>query len=182
MPVPRRSPVKPRRRSPGSGFLEPSSGSRPARYRLFGLYRSDFLGNYGETAERVRAEGRGNCDVCRIAPAGDQHAADARDVVARIKSVPLAADIGFEPGCEIHRRVRDRHADIAQIARAVLCRDIHAAAKSDREVCEIPADAGTIAVSFPRRPAGARMLVAEGNMLVHVVADGLDTGPASRGF
>src|SRR6201993_2699650 len=178
MPVPRRSPVKPRRRSPGSGFLAPSSGSRPARYRLFGLYRSDFLGNYGETAERVRAEGRGNCDVCRIAPAGDQHAADAWDVVARIKSVPLAADIGFEPGCEIHRRVRDRHADIAQIARAVSRRDVHAATEGDGEVGIVPADAGAIAVSFPGRPGGARVLIAEGNVLVNVIADGLDPAPA----
>jgi hypothetical protein len=35
-----------------------------------------------------------------IATAGDQHPADARDVVARVEDVPLATEIGFEPGCE----------------------------------------------------------------------------------
>src|SRR5260370_24890026 len=98
MPVPRRSPVKPRRRSPGSGCSGPFSDSRPAKYRLLEPYRSDFLGDYGETAERVRTERRADLDICRIAPARDQNPTDARDVVACIKGVPAAFEIGFEPG------------------------------------------------------------------------------------
>ena len=36
--------------------------------------------------------------------------ADGRSI--SVGSEPLGTDIGFEPGCEIHRRVRGRHADI----------------------------------------------------------------------
>ena len=59
-------------------------------------YRRDFLGPYPEAGERVRTKSRGDGDVSCIAPTSDQHPADARDVVARIKSVPLATDIGLE--------------------------------------------------------------------------------------
>ena len=70
------------------------------------------------------------------------------------KGVPLAREIGFEPGCEIHRR--------------------------DREVRIIPANAGAIAEGFPGRPAGAGVFVAEGDVPVYVVADGRDAAPAER--
>jgi len=60
--------------------------------------RCDFFGPYREAAERVRTESGADRDVSRVATAGDQHPADARDVVARVKGVPLAAEIGFEPG------------------------------------------------------------------------------------
>src|SRR5271155_4002523 len=180
MPAPRRSPVNPPKRNTGSGCSGSFSGSKQARYRLFGSYRSNFLRHYCETAERVRTKCRADCDVGRIATAGDQHPPDARDVVARIKGVPLATDIGFEPGCEIHRRIRDWYADIAQIARAVSRRDVHAATEGHGEGRIVPADAGAIAISFPRRPGGARVFVAEGNVLVNVIANGLDAGPAER--
>jgi hypothetical protein len=123
---------------------------------------SDFLGPYRKAGERVRAKGRADRDVRGIAAAGDQHPADARSIIASIKGVPLATDMGFEPGGEIHRRVRDRYADIAQIAGAVSRRDVHAATESDGEVGVIPADASAIAESFPSRPACARVFVAKG--------------------
>src|SRR5438270_2667155 len=144
MPVPRRSPVNPRKRNTGSGCSGLFSGSKPARYRLFGSYRCNFLRHYRKAAERVRTKCRADCDIGRIATAGNQHPPDARDVVARIKSVPLATYIGFEPGCEIHRRVRDWYADIAQITRAVPRRDAHTATERDREVSKVPADASAI--------------------------------------
>jgi hypothetical protein len=58
-----------------------------------------------EAADRVRSEGCGDGDIRGIATAGHQNTADARDIVARIKDIPLAAEIGFEPGCKIHRRI-----------------------------------------------------------------------------
>ena len=79
-----------------TGCSGPSSDSRPALHRLFGPYRGDFLGDYGETAEHIRTECRADRDLCRIAPAGDQHSADARDVVPCIKGMPRTAEIGFE--------------------------------------------------------------------------------------
>src|SRR5208283_5739439 len=111
--------------------------------------------------ERVRTKGRADRDIRCITAAGNQHPADARDVVARVKGVPLAADIGFEPGREIHRRVRERHPDIAEITGAISRRYIHAATEGDGKVREIPADPGAVAESFPRRSTGARMLIAE---------------------
>jgi len=146
------------------------------------LSSSDFLSPYHEAAERVRTEGRADCDVRSIATASDQYSADAWDVVAGVKGVPVAADVGFEPGCEIHRCVRDRHADIAQITGAVSRRDVHAATEGDGEVGIVPADAGAIAVSFPGRPSGTRVFIAEGNVLVNIIADGLDPPPAERSF
>jgi hypothetical protein len=50
----------------------------------------------------------------------------------------------------------------------------------DREVRIIPADAGAIAEGFPCRPAGACVFVAEGDVLVNVVADGLDAAAAEQ--
>ena len=44
----------------------------------------------------------------------------------------------------------------------------------------VPAHAGTIAVSFPGGPACPRVLIAEGNVLVNEVADGLNPSPAER--
>src|SRR5271166_6530523 len=63
---------------------------------------SDFLCHHRKAAEGVGTKGRGNRDVRRIAAAGDQDPPDARNVVTRVKGVPLAAEIGFEPGGEIH--------------------------------------------------------------------------------
>jgi KUP system potassium uptake protein len=61
----------------------------------------------------VRAEGRDHRNVRRVAASGDQDAANPARVVAGIKGVPAAADIGFHPGIEIHRRGVWRHANIA---------------------------------------------------------------------
>src|SRR5205823_5156507 len=120
---------------------------------------SNLLGHYLKAAERVRAKGRADRDIRRVATAGDQHPPDAREVVACVKRVPPAAEIGFEPGGEIHCRVGDGHPDVPQIAGAVPRRDVHAAAERDREVSVVPADASAIAVSFPRRPGGAGVFI-----------------------
>src|SRR5260370_14562771 len=149
MPVPRRSPVNPRARNTGSRCSGSFRSSKPAKHRLSGPYCRDLLGHNGKAAERVWTKGRADRDIGRVPPAGDQHPPDARDVVARIKSVPLATDIGFEPGCEIHRCVRDWYADIAQIAGAVSRRDVHAATERHYEVRIFAADARAIAVNFP---------------------------------
>jgi hypothetical protein len=61
------------------------------------FYRCDFFGQYRKAVERIRTETGADRDISRVATAGDQHSANARDVVARIKGVPLAAEIGFEP-------------------------------------------------------------------------------------
>ena len=56
--------------------------------------------------ERIRAERGSDGDIGRVAATRHQHAADARNVVARIEGVPAIAQIDLEPGGEIHRPVR----------------------------------------------------------------------------
>jgi hypothetical protein len=148
-------PLQQRARSRDSA--EPVRGS---------FYRCDFFGPCREAAERVPTKARADRDVRRVATPGDQHPADAWDVVAHVKGVPFAAEISFEPGCKIHRRIPSLHADIAEITGAVTRWDVHATTQRDREVRIIPANAGVIAEGFPSRRAGAGVFVAEGDVLV----------------
>ena len=74
-----------------------------SRHRTRGSGRSDLVGDHLEARERARAERGHNRDVGGIAPACHQDAADTRLVVAGIERVPAAAEIGFEPGTEVHR-------------------------------------------------------------------------------
>jgi hypothetical protein len=53
-----------------------------------------------EALQRVGPEGAGQRHVAGIAPARDQHAADARRVVARVEGVPAVAQVGFEPAAK----------------------------------------------------------------------------------
>src|SRR5208337_1815294 len=87
-----------------------------------------------ETDQRIRPEGVSDRHVGCVAALTDQHAADSRDVVARIKGVPPPAKIGLEPAREIHRAIRRRHADVAKVPGAIACRNVHAAAECDGKV------------------------------------------------
>src|SRR5579864_9740621 len=91
----------------------------------------DLVGPDLETDQRVRAEGVGDRHVGGVAALSDQHAADSRNIVARIERVPPPAQIGFEPAGEIHRAVRRRNADVAEIPGAVARRNVHTAAEGD---------------------------------------------------
>src|ERR1700724_321960 len=107
------------------------------------------------------------------APAGDHDAADAGRIVARVESEPASIEKGFEPGIIVHRgRVR-RHANVAQKSIRVTRRNIHAAAKSDREMGEIPADADALLIGFKSGAGRAGVVVAEGQMIANEIADPL---------
>src|ERR1022692_3813836 len=73
------------------------------------------VGPHREARQRVRAEGIADGDVRRIAAPGDEHPADARHVVARVKRVPMAGEKALNPGGKTHGAVGRRHADIAEI-------------------------------------------------------------------
>ena len=66
--------------------------------RQASFYRCNFFGQYRQAVDRIRTESLAVRDISRVATAGDQHPADARGVVARVKGVPLATEIGFETG------------------------------------------------------------------------------------
>jgi hypothetical protein len=50
-----------------------------------------------------------------------------------------AIEKDLEPGAEIHRVDIDRDAHVAQIARAIACGDVHAAANRDGEMSKFAA-------------------------------------------
>ena len=97
----------------------------------------------------------GQRHVRRVAAGGDQDAADARRVVARVEDMPPAAEIDLHPGGEIHARPRFGLADLADVAGAVARRDVERPAEGDGEMGEVAADAALLAIGFrggARRP------------------------------
>ena len=94
-----------------------------------------------EGVEGVGAKGGDHGDVGGVAAARDQDATDAGRVVARVEGVPLAAEIGFEPGCEVAGCIGWWHASVAEVAGAIASRDVEGAAEGDGQVGVIAAHA-----------------------------------------
>src|SRR5208337_2186435 len=96
-----------RLRSTRSLCVPGSDGERRRSNRLFARLRAaragerlvsaDLVRPDLETEQRIRPEGVSDRHVGCVAALTDQHAADSRDVVARIKGVPPPAKIGLEP-------------------------------------------------------------------------------------
>ena len=84
----------------------------------------NFVGHDLEPGEGRRPIAGGERHIGGVATAADQYAAYALAIVARVESVPMPAEIGFEPGAEIHRRVGRRYADVAEVAGAVSGRNV----------------------------------------------------------
>src|SRR5262245_61125280 len=100
-------------------------------------------------------------------------------VVAGIECVPAAAEISLEPGGKIHRRGIARYADVAEITGAIARRDIHAAAQRHCKMGEVAADATALGMALGGGAIAARMVIAEFEMVVHVIADRLHLLPAA---
>ena len=115
-----------------------------------------------------------------IATVRDENTPDPRSVVARVEGMPPAAEIDFDPRRKIHRRVRRRKADVGDVAGAIARRDVQAAAESDRQMCVVAANAAALSECFGRGSGGARVLVAESNVVVYEIADGLYPLPTER--
>ena len=88
---------------------------------------------HDEVLQRVRTERRRNRDIRAASRPRAISTRPIRGMLLRaIERVPAPAEIGLEPGGEIHRAVRRRDADVAEIAGAVARRNVHAAAERDR--------------------------------------------------
>src|SRR6185295_5235790 len=120
----------------------------------------DFVGDNVEAGQPGVSELRRYRHVRRIATAGDDDTSDARDVVPGIKSEPAPVQKHLEPGTEIHRRGVFGDADISEIARAVACRNVHAAAQRDCKMREIAANTNTLSVALRCGSVPPRMLTA----------------------
>src|ERR1700720_3882508 len=116
-------------------------------------------------------------NVCGIAAARNQYPTDPRLIVPRVEGIPTALQKHLEPRTEVHWVRNWRHADITEIAGAVSCWDIHAAAQSDRQMGKDAAHADAFLVPVPSRPRRACVRVAEGHEGMHVVADRLNACP-----
>ena len=152
-----------------------SRGAQPAAASQL---RQPLVGPHLERLEDVWAERVDQRHVGGVPPAGDDDAADAQLIVARIERVPAVLQVHLDPGAEVHGRRILRHADIAQIAVDVARRDVEAAAQGDHQVREVAAHALLLHVGFQRRARGARVRVAEGQVVVDEVADRLHARPA----
>ena len=95
-----------------------------------------------------------------------------------IEGVPATADIDLKPGAEIHRIGMWRHANIAKITGAIAGRNVHAAAKRDREMGEISTNASAFHMCIPRRFCRVRMLISKCKVAVYVVANCLNEWPS----
>jgi hypothetical protein len=98
-------------------------------------------------------------------------------VVPGVEHKPSAVEIGLEPCAEIHWRRIDGDADVAEIAGAITRGNVHATAQGHCKMREVAADADALFVAFERRSIAARVLVAEANPLMGIVADRLHALP-----
>jgi poly(hydroxyalkanoate) depolymerase family esterase len=156
----------------------PQNASEPAASEPSGHH---LVGPNLETCERVGSERRRDGDVDGVAASCHQHPSDPRHVVARIESVPASAQVGLEPRREVSGRIGWGHPDVAEIAGAVARRNVHGPAQRDGEMGVVAAHAAALIERLPCGLGGARVLVPEGDMIVHEVANRLDPAPTHRG-
>src|SRR5262245_57414953 len=101
-----------------------------------------------ELGQLVRAETVQERYVRRISPARQANAPDTRNIVARVERIPFAAEIGLEPGVEVHWRRIGRDADIAQIPVHIASWNVHAATKRDCKMRKVAANAHSFLMSL----------------------------------
>lgn len=99
----------------------------------------DLVGVHLEVFQGAGSERCADGDISGIPAARYQDAPNTWCVVTRVEYIPMAVDVGFEPGSEIHYSVGRRNTYIAQIAGAVSRRDIQAATQGDSKMSVVTA-------------------------------------------
>ena len=130
------------------------------RLQLAALF-DDLLRDDSKARQRCRAKRSRNRDVSSVTAACDDDSTDTRMIVPCIEGVPPAFEKDLEPCAEVHWRGVCGHSDIPQIAGAVSGWNVHATAKSDRQVREVAANADAFLVPFGRSPIAAGVVVPE---------------------
>ena len=75
---------------------------KPSRkHRLGG---GDLLGYHLEAGECTRSKRSYDRDICGVAPARHQDAADARYVIPRVEGMPASSEVSLEPSGEVPGR------------------------------------------------------------------------------
>src|SRR5271154_2008087 len=158
----------------------PTPKSQFAQYARKGLVSEgwrDLVRPDLEADQRVRAKGVGNRHVSCVAALRNQYAADPGDVVARVECAPPPAKVGLEPRGKIHRPIRRRNADVAEVPRAIARRYVHAAAKGDGEVGVVATDALAFVEDIPGALGCMCMLVPKNDMAMNKIANSLHAPP-----
>ena len=106
-----------------------------AQYRLENLFGHNF-----KLLKIGRPERCGDCHVRGVPPGGHEYSSNSWRVMTRVKAPPTVLKIDFKPSAEIHRRRRDRHADVAEIAGRVTRRNIQTPAQRYGEVLKVAAN------------------------------------------
>ena len=165
--------------APGRGQVEPAViEHRRVQHRGVQHHRAPSPGQVLLRLDHHRlqqraAERGGHGDIGSVPPPADHDTSLAPDVVAGIEGPPLIAQPHFHPGREVHRcRIR-RDVEVGQVAEHVAGRDVQRPAERDREVGEVTADPAPRHVDVGRAGQGRRAAVLEGQVVVHVIADGL---------
>ncbi len=104
---------------------------------------------------------------------GDHNAPDTRVVVPGIHGEPAAIEKHFIPAAEVHGVRVDRHADVSEVTCAISRRNVHATRQRYSQMGIIAADTAAFFVTFRCRPVSSRILIAELDTVVHIIADGL---------
>src|SRR5277367_3612308 len=141
---------------------------------------ADFIGPDSKLPQVSLAEGRADGNIRGIASARDGHTPDSPGVVARVKGMPRAAQINLNAAGKIHWRVDCRHVNVRQVTGDIAGWNIHGAAQGDRQMGQVSADTLSFAESLQCGPSGPCILISEGHMAIHKVADRLNAGPARR--
>ena len=97
------------------------------------------LGYHLKSRQLGDPKGGRHRDVRRVATPSHDNAPDAGMVVPRINGVPTAIEKDFGPAAEIHGIGIDRNADVAEIAGAIPCGNVHAPAERYGEMRKVAA-------------------------------------------
>src|SRR5271166_4527215 len=141
---------------------------------------SDLFGPNFKADQGIGPKRLGNRDVSSVTSLSNQYTSNPWDVVTRIECVPTPANVGFEPSSEIPWGIWGRHAYVPQIAGAVSCRNVHAAAESNGQMRVVATNALALVEHVPGRLGCARVLVAKLNVIVDKIANRLNARPSGR--
>src|ERR1700736_318423 len=100
-------------------------------------------------------------------------------IVPRIEGEPATIEKHLVPCAEVHGSLIGWNADVAEVASAVPGRNVHASGKCYGKMSEITTDATPFFMPFRGGAVRPRMMVAEFDAVMSVLADRLRPLPAA---
>jgi hypothetical protein len=104
---------------------------------------------------------------------------DPRMIVPRVKGEPATIQKHLVPCAKVHGGRISWNADVAEVARALAGRNVHATGQRHSKMGEVPADAAAFLMSLRCGAVPSRVMVAEFDAVVGAVTDRLRSLPAT---